>query len=60
MLIDEDATVAVKCRTAIQALFLYFNLCPSVKCPIKMDSLSQSYVYFHPYPFLLMKFVQFI
>jgi hypothetical protein len=36
MLIDEDATVAVKCRTAIQALFLYFNLCPSVKCPIKI------------------------
>ena len=29
-LITEDPTVIVKCRTAIKALLLYFNLCPSV------------------------------
>ena len=37
----------VKCRTAINWLFLYFNLCLSVK----LDSFSCS---FHPYSFLLM------
>jgi len=45
MLIVEDSTAAVKCRTAIKSLFLYFNLCLSVK----MDCLSHLY----PYPFLL-------
>ena len=39
MLIVEDPTVTVKCRTAIQVLFLYFNLCLS----IKMNSLSCSF-----------------
>jgi len=27
MLIIEDATVIVKCKTAIKVLFLFFNLC---------------------------------
>jgi hypothetical protein len=27
MLVVEDPTVTVKCRTAIKALFLYLNLC---------------------------------
>ena len=39
MLIIKNPTVTVKCRTAIKALFLYFNLCPSVK----LGSLSCSY-----------------
>jgi hypothetical protein len=30
ILLIEDPTVTVKCRTAIKALFLYFNLCLSV------------------------------
>ena len=30
MLIVEDSTVTVKCRTAMNALFLYFSLCLSV------------------------------
>ena len=30
MLIIESPTVTMKCRTAIKALFLYFNLCLSV------------------------------
>jgi hypothetical protein len=38
MLIIEDHTVIVKCRTVVKALFLYFNLCLSVK----LDSLSCS------------------
>ena len=36
MFINEDPMVTVKCRTAIKALFLYFNVCQSVK----LDSLS--------------------
>ena len=36
MLIIEDPTVTVKCRTAITTLFLYFKLCLSVM----LDSLS--------------------
>jgi hypothetical protein len=45
MFIIEDPTVTVKCSTAIQALFLYLNLCLSVKL--------DSHVHLHPYPFLL-------
>ena len=29
--IEEDPTVTVQCRIAIKPLFLYFNLCISVK-----------------------------
>jgi hypothetical protein len=36
MLIVEDATVTLKCRTVIKALLLYFNLCLSVM----LDNLS--------------------
>ena len=36
MFIVVDPIVTVKCRTAIQALLLYFNSCPSVM----LDSLS--------------------
>jgi hypothetical protein len=39
MLIIEDLTVTVKCRTAITPLFLYFNLCLNVI----LDSLSCSF-----------------
>jgi hypothetical protein len=39
MLIVEYPTVTVTCRTAIKALFLYFNLCLSVM----LDSLSCSF-----------------
>ena len=39
VLIVEDPTVTIKCRTAIKILFLYFNLCLSVK----FDSLSCSF-----------------
>jgi hypothetical protein len=39
MVIVEDHTVTVKCRTAIKGLFLYFSLCISVI----LDSLSCSY-----------------
>ena len=39
MLIVEDPTVTVNCRTAINALFLYLNVCLS----IMFDSLSCSY-----------------
>jgi hypothetical protein len=48
MLIIEDSTVTVKYRTAINALFLSFNLCLSVK----LSSLSfllhviQMFIYF--------------
>ena len=39
----EGTTVTVKCRTAIIALFLYFNLCLSVNLDrIKIYFLSQS------------------
>jgi len=31
MLVIEDYTVTMTCRTAITGLFLYLNLCPSVK-----------------------------
>jgi hypothetical protein len=41
ILIVEHTTVTLKCRTAIKALFLYFNLCPSVM----LDSLSCSFTY---------------
>ena len=34
----EDPTVTVRCRIAIKAMFLYFNLCPCVM----LDSLSYS------------------
>jgi hypothetical protein len=34
----EDPTVTTKCKTKIKALFLYFNLCLSVK----LDSLSRT------------------
>ena len=30
ILIVEDPTVTVKCRTAIKVMFIYFNLCVSV------------------------------
>ena len=40
ILIVEDSTVTVKCRTAIKALFLYFNSCLSVM----FDSLSCSFI----------------
>ena len=39
----EGTTVTVKCRTAIIAMFLYFNLCLSVN----LDSLSCSFTYIH-------------
>jgi len=39
MLIIEDLTVTVKCRTAIKGLLLYFNLCLS----LVLDSLSCSF-----------------
>jgi hypothetical protein len=32
MLIIEDPYLTVKCRTVIHTLFIYFNLCLSVKC----------------------------
>jgi hypothetical protein len=44
MLIVEDSTVTVKCRTAIKALFRFFNLCLSW---------IVSHVHLHPYTFLL-------
>ena len=47
MLITEDTTV--KCRTVQKVLFLYFNLCLSVK----LNSLSQ--VHLHLYHLLLIK-----
>ena len=40
----EDPTVTVKCRTAIKAMFLYLNLCPSVVCLVS---------HFQLHPFLL-------
>jgi hypothetical protein len=47
ILIVIDPTVTVKCRTAIKALFLYFNLCLSVM----LDSLSCSFtsIFFRTY-----------
>ena len=39
MLIIEDPTVIMKCRTAIKALFFHFNVCLSVK----LDGLSCSF-----------------
>ena len=42
MLISEDAAAVIfKCRTAIKALFLFFNLCRSVK----LDSQSCSFIF---------------
>ena len=46
ILIVEDSTVTVKCRTAIKVLLLYINLCLCVM----LDSLSY---WIHPYHFLL-------
>ena len=47
ILIFEDPTVTVNSIPAIQALFLYFNLCLSI-------SVGQiSHVHLHPYPFFL-------
>ena len=46
MQIVGDATVAIKWRTAIKAMFFYFNL----HLNVIMDSLS---FYLHQYPFLL-------
>jgi len=43
LLIVEDPTMTVKCRSAIKALSLYLNLCPS----------GMLDVHLHPYPFLL-------
>jgi len=34
MLIIENPTLTVKCRTAVKAMFLYFNLYPSVNYTI--------------------------
>jgi len=31
MLLIEDPTVTMKCRTAIKVMFLHFNLCTGVK-----------------------------
>ena len=39
MLINEDFTVIMKSRTAIKALFLYFNVCLSAM----LDSLLRSF-----------------
>ena len=41
MLIIEDTTV--KCRTMQKVLFLYFNLCPSVK----LNIVSLMFIYIH-------------
>jgi hypothetical protein len=43
MLLIEDPTVTVKCRIAIKALFLYFNLCLSVN----LDNLSCSFTFIY-------------
>ena len=53
MLIVEDPTVTVKCRTAIKVLFLYFNLCLSVmlnslSCPFTSISVLTDYSYISP------------
>jgi hypothetical protein len=45
MLLNEDPTLTLKCITTIKALFLYFNLCLSVKCNSLLCSFS-------PMPFL--------
>jgi len=37
--IIEDPTMTVECRTAIKEIFLYFNVCPSVK----LESFSYSF-----------------
>jgi hypothetical protein len=42
LLFIEDTTVTVKCRAAIKALFLYFNVCPSTM----LDSRSM-FIYIH-------------
>ena len=49
MLIIEEPTVTVKCRSAIKALFLYVNLC------LLVSVMLDSNVHLHPYPFLLIK-----
>ena len=41
MVLFEDPTVTVKCRTAIKELLFHFNLCLSVM----FDSLSCSFTY---------------
>jgi len=48
MLIIENPTVTVKCRTATKALFLYFDSCPSV--------MLDSHVHLHLYLFLLIDY----
>jgi len=50
MLIIEDPTVTVTCRTAIKVLFLYFILCLTVM----LDSLFD----IHVYPFSLIVHVK--
>jgi hypothetical protein len=45
MLIIEDPTMTVECRTAIKEIFLYFNVCPSVK----LESFSYPLLLYIPY-----------
>ena len=45
ILIVEDPTVTVKCTTAIQALFLYFNVCLSVKLNLIIELTSERDLY---------------
>jgi hypothetical protein len=42
LLFIEDTTVTVKCRAAIKALFLYFNVCPST-----MSDSRSRFIYSH-------------
>ena len=49
--LSEDHIVTMKCRTAIQVLFLYVNLCLSVKfeslvCQFPSISFSLLYIFF--------------
>ena len=46
MSIIEDPTVTVKCRAAIQVLFLYFNLCLCVKLDNSSCSVLTNYMFF--------------
>jgi len=50
ILIIKDPTVTVKCRTAIKALFLYFNLYLlflyfNLYLSVKLDGLSSSFIF---------------
>ena len=42
-LIVEDPIVTAKCRTAIKAMYLYFNL----RLSVMLDSLSVMFIYIH-------------